>query len=183
MDSASEEAAETNWPSRSDGMVSIAHAFLANAKGNGCASPGFQVMVHLGQDPLAADEVFAATLEDGTHISSEALRRVTCDSGMMAVSETGQGMTVGRRTRSIPSAMRRALMLRDHGCRFPGCTHHQFLHGHHIKHWLYGGETSVNNLVLLCSHHHHLVHEGGFTLTWSTEGQLVFGAPDGHIEC
>jgi hypothetical protein len=181
MDSASSEAAEGKWPSRADGMVSMAHTFLANLKGHGGAGPGFQVMVHVGQDPLAADGVFAATLEDGTHISAEAFRRVTCDSGMVAVSDTGQGMTVGRRTRSIPTAMRRALMLRDHGCRFPGCTHKQFLHGHHIQHWLHGGETSVDNLALLCSHHHHLVHEGGFTLSWSTEGQLIFSAPDGEV--
>jgi hypothetical protein len=77
--------------------------------------------------------------------------------------------------------MRRALMLRDQGCCFPGCTHDQFLHGHHIKHWLNGGQTSVDNLVMLYSHHHHLVHEGGFTLTWSMEGQLIFSAPDGQI--
>jgi hypothetical protein len=166
MNSASSEAAKGKWPSRADGMLSMAHTFLANPKGHGGTGPGFQVMVHVGQDPLAADEVFAATLEDGTHISAVALRRVTCDSGMVAVSETGQGMTVGHRTRSIPSTMRRALMVRDHGCRFPGCTHHQFLHGHHIRHWLHGGETSMDNLVMLCSHHHHLVHEGGFTLTW-----------------
>jgi hypothetical protein len=96
---------------RPGGMVKL-HTFLANPKGHGGAGPGFQVMVHVGQDPLTADGVFAATLEDGMQLSAEALRRVTCDSAMVAVSETGQGMTVGRRTRSIPSAMRRALMLR-----------------------------------------------------------------------
>jgi hypothetical protein len=181
IDSASSEAAKSRYPSRVDGMLSISHAFLANPKGHGGAGPNFQVMVHVGQDPLAADGVFAATLEDGTHISAEAFRRVSCDSGMGTVSDTGQGMTVGRRTRSIPSAMRRALMVRDHGCRFPGCTHNHFLHGHHIQHWLHGGDTSVDNLVMLCSHHHHLVHEGGFTLSRSTEGQLIFSAPDGKL--
>ena len=62
---------------------------------------------------------------------------------------------------------RRALVLRDRGCCFPGCTHTRFLHGHHWRHWLHGGETSLANLLLLCPFHHGLVHEGG----WSVEGR------------
>ena len=60
-------------------------------------------------------------------------------------------LDVGRRTRSIPPAIRRALWVRDRGCRFPGCRHTRFLHGHHVRHWLAGGETRLDNLVLLCS--------------------------------
>ena len=56
-------------------------------------------------------------------------------------------------------------MVRDGGCAFPGCLHTRFLHAHHIKHWLHGGETRLDNLVLLCSFHHHLVHEGGWTIS------------------
>ena len=70
-------------------------------------------------------------------------------------------------------------MLRDRGCAFPGCTHDRFLHGHHIRHWLHGGETSVENLSLLCTHHHRLVHEGGWSLARTAEGELCFRAPDG----
>jgi predicted restriction endonuclease len=55
-------------------------------------------------------------------------------------------------------------------------SYHQFLHGHHIQHWLHRGETSVDNLVMLCSRHHHLVHEGGFTLTWSTDYDWAISA-------
>ena len=82
-----------------------------------------------------------------------------CGHGRLA-----SNLTIGRRSRSIPPAIRRALMLRDRGCAFPGCTHTRFLHGHHIQHWLHGGETSLDNLALLCSHHHHLVHEGGWSV-------------------
>ena len=89
-------------------------------------------------------------------------------------------MSIGRRSRSIPPAIRRALRLRDRGCAFPGCTHDRFLHGHHIHHWLHGGETSVDNLSLLCSHHHRLVHEGGWSVERTAEGDLCFNAPDGH---
>ena len=70
--------------------------------------------------------------------------------------------------------------MRDRGCAFPGCTHNRFLHGHHIQHWLHGGETSLDNLSLLCSHHHHLVHEGGWSVERTAEGDLFFRAPDGH---
>ena len=76
-------------------------------------------------------------------------------------------------TRAIPSALRRALWVRDRGCRFPGCLHTRFLHGHHIQHWLHGGPTSLANLVLLCPRHHQLVHEGGFTIETADDGFLV----------
>lgn len=70
--------------------------------------------------------------------------------------------------------MRRALRVRDKGCRFPGCTNTRFIDGHHIKHWADGGETSLDNLVMLCRHHHHLVHEGGFTCEKSLAGEINF---------
>lgn len=76
---------------------------------------------------------------------------------------------------------RRALNKRDdHGCRFPGCTHTRYLHGHHIEHWADGGETKLDNLVLLCSHHHHLVHDDGFGCT-IIRGEIVFTTPDGAV--
>jgi hypothetical protein len=71
-------------------------------------------------------------------------------------------------------------MLRDRGCAFPGCTHARFLHGHHIRHWLHGGETSIDNLALLCTVHHRLVHEGGWTIARGADGRLVFTSPMGR---
>jgi hypothetical protein len=107
---------------------------------------------------------------------------VACDCGIVAVGhdQTGTNMSIGRRSRSIPPAIRRALILRDRGCAFPGCTHNHFLHGHHIQHWLHGGATSLDNLALLCTHHHHLVHEGGWAIERTSEGELRFRAPDGR---
>ena len=70
--------------------------------------------------------------------------------------------------------MHRALRSRDGGCRFPGCTNTRFVDGHHIKHWADGGETSLDNLVLLCRRHHHLVHEGGFACEKSADGEVFF---------
>jgi len=88
--------------------------------------------------------------------------------------ETGNPLSIGRKSRSIPPAIRRALRLRDAGCRFPGCTHDKFVDGHHIQHWADGGETSLDNLVLLCRRHHHLVHEGGFACERTSDGEVVF---------
>ena len=83
-------------------------------------------------------------------------------------------LDVGRKTRSIPPSIRRALHKRDDGCRFPGCTAHKYVDAHHVVHWADGGETKVNNLVTLCRHHHRAVHEGGFDVRMSADGQPVF---------
>lgn len=96
----------------------------------------------------------------------ETFERLACDCGVVEMHEDvdGNPLNIGRKSRSIPPAMRRALKHRDGGCRFPGCTATRFVDGHHIRHWSEGGETSMDNLVLLCRHHHRLVHEGGFGL-------------------
>ena len=86
---------------------------------------------------------------------------------------------MGRRTRAIPPAMRRALHIRDRGCRFPGCPSTHRLHGHHVRHWAKGGETSLDNLVLLCPFHHRLVHEGGFDVHRLDDGVFRFVSPHG----
>jgi len=93
---------------------------------------------------------------------------------------TDPGLNIGRRARSIPPAIRRALTLRDRGCCFPGCTHTLFLHGHHIQHWLHGARPAWPTSRLLCTFHHHLVHEGGWTIARGENGELAFSAPDGR---
>jgi hypothetical protein len=176
---AGDASAETCWPSLADGAVALAQSFLAGHPVSGTGGERFQVMVHLDQEPLGADGEWAATLEDGTRVSAEALRRVACDCGLVAVGGNGERLNIGRRARSIPPAIRRALMLRDRGCAFPGCNRTRFLHGHHIEHWLHGGETRLGNLVMLCTFHHHLVHEGGWTITASADGGFRFHSPGG----
>ena len=73
-------------------------------------------------------------------------------------------VSVARKTRNIPTALRRALLARDRGCRFPGCDNTRYIDAHHVRHWAHGGETSLGNLVLLCRRHHRLVHEDGYTI-------------------
>jgi hypothetical protein len=171
------------WPSRADGAVRVAESYLSGHPVTGNGGERFQVMVHLGQEALGADGQWAATLGDGSRISAETLRRVACDCGLVAVGGDGEGenLNIGRRSRSIPPALRRALMVRDHGCAFPGCSHTRFLHAHHIEHWLHGGETSLNNTVLACSHHHHLLHEGGWTISRDSDGSFLFHSPSGRV--
>ena len=172
-------SAETCWPSRADGAVKLAESFLAGNPMTGTGGERFQVMVHLDQEVLGSDGALAGTLEDGTRVSAETLRRIACDCGLVATGRDGEALNIGRRARSIPPAIRRALMLRDRGCAFPGCTHTAFLHGHHVEHWLHGGETSLDNLVMLCTFHHHLVHEGGWTVTSGADGAFAFHSPAG----
>jgi hypothetical protein len=107
-------------------------------------------------------------------------RRLACDAALVGLLEDAEGipLSVGRQTRSIPPWLRRALQARDGGCRFPGCTHTRFVDGHHIRHWADGGETSLDNLVLLCRYHHRLVHEGGFACERTVTGEVIFRSPD-----
>jgi len=171
--------AETPWPSQADGMVGLAESFLAGNPVSGNGGERFQVMVHLDQEALGPDGALAGTLEDGSRVSSETFRRVACDCGLVAVAHDGQALNIGRRTRSIPPAIRRALRLRDHGCAFPGCSNTRFVHAHHVEHWLHGGSTSLENLVMLCTFHHRLVHEGGWRVSAEADGVFCFHSPAG----
>ena len=115
-------------------------------------------------------------------VSAETSRRLACDASVVEVRHGPDGriLDVGRRTRTIPPAIRRALEVRDRGCRFPGCGL-RFTDAHHVVHWADGGETKLDNLVLLCRHHHRLLHEEGFRLElnpWEG-GRPVFYDPRG----
>ena len=103
-------------------------------------------------------------------------RRIACDAGVvvMVEGEDGEPLSVGRKRRTVPPSIRRALKSRDAGCRFPGCLHTRHLEAHHIEHWAEGGETSLENLVHLCSFHHRELHEGGFRIERATGGELRF---------
>ena len=111
------------------------------------------------------------------------MRRIACDGSLLHLSEdiAGNPLDIGRKTRAVPPAMRRALQARDSGCRFPGCSHRRFVDAHHIEHWADGGKTSIDNLVLLCRGHHRLVHEGGFGLEKIADGRMRFTRPDGRV--
>ena len=164
-----------------DALTRVAESFLAHGEAAGCGGDRHQIVVHLEQDPLASDSTLAATLDDGTRISAETFRRISCDAGLVPMlhGQHGQAVDVGRRTRTISSSLRRALWSRDGGCQFPGCTNRLYVHAHHIDHWAHGGPTSADNLVLLCSAHHRLVHEGGFQVSRGSDA-VEFRDPHGR---
>lgn len=123
-----------------------------------------------------------ARLEDGTRVPAETSRRLSCDCGVVRMTRAPDGaiLDVGRRTRSIPPALRRALEVRDGGCRFPGCNA-RFTDGHHVTHWADGGPTSLANCLLLCRVHHRLVHEDGWRVEWWDDGRAAFRDPRGQV--
>jgi hypothetical protein len=125
-----------------------------------------RLVVHVDAALLSSDGGGRSELEDGPVISPETARRLGCDAELVAqVERDGVPVSAGRRRRTVPPALRRLLEARDGDtCCFPGCERRRHLHAHHRRHWAHGGETSLDNLVLLCFHHHRLVHEGGYTI-------------------
>jgi hypothetical protein len=124
-----------------------------------------------------------AELPSGDCLGVETARRLACDAGIVEVLVDGQRqpLSVGRKTRSIPSSIKRALQVRDRTCRFPGCENRLFLDGHHIRHWADGGETTLNNLVHLCGFHHRCIHEQGYQMSMDDSGRVTFRHPRGHV--
>jgi Domain of unknown function (DUF222)/HNH endonuclease len=171
--------AEPATPGRADGLIAIAERTLAPAPAEqtqrgtgGGAHHVHQVVIHLDQAVLGPDGAREAFLDDGTQVSAQTFRRVSCDGALVAVT-TGEGgavLDVGRQTRVVPAAIRRALWARDRGCRFPMCSNRRFVDAHHVRHWAHGGRTSLDNLVLLCGFHHRLLHEGGFRVSLDATG-------------
>ena len=117
----------------------------------------------------------------GIHVSAETARRMACDAATVTMHHGlgGEILDVGRRTRTISPALRRALSARDRQCRFPGCGNRR-CDSHHIEHWADGGRTVLDNLVLLCRRHHRAVHEEGFRVTIDAAGGAQFLQPDGR---
>ena len=107
------------------------------------------------------------------------LMRSLCDARVEVALHGPDGATVGiaRASQQIPHWLRRHITSRDHTCRFPGCERH-IRHIHHIHWWTNGGHTNADNLCGLCWHHHHLVHEGNWTIEGNPTGELTFVSPD-----
>ena len=171
------EFAEESWSARqADALVAIAKCYLGgNAKEPLGNAENYQVTVHVDQAAL--------TECDGrSGLPIESVRRISCDSDKVVVLENADGepLSVGRKTRTVPAAIKRALWARDKGCAFPGCCNRRFVDAHHVKHWSAGGETCLDNLMLLCSRHHRLVHEGGFSIQKDYLDCWMFKRPDGR---
>ncbi len=170
------ELANESWSARqADAIVDVAKSYLSGNKATSSApSENYQVVIHVDR----------AALVDGEGRSGlpvESVRRLCCDADTVTIveDENGEPLNIGRKSRTIPTAIKRALWARDKGCRFPGCHRKRFVDGHHIEHWTNGGETSLGNLILLCSMHHRHVHEGGFRIEKDYQDRWCFVRPDG----
>lgn len=165
---------------RADALVEICRDHLDH--GRLPASGGERPHVSLTVDLAALEDRTGTPCEvDGSGVVTPAAAlRLACDAGISRVITRGpsEPLDVGRRTRTIPPALRRALVVRDGGCRYPGCERPQrWCDGHHIQHWIRGGRTNLDNLVLLCRRHHRRVHEHGETITLKGTEVLVGRGP------
>jgi Domain of unknown function (DUF222)/HNH endonuclease len=172
----------THGQQQADALALVAETALAHGLDPGAGSERYQVVVHVDAAVLAdPDQPGQSALADGVRVSAETSRRLACDATRVVMHHAGDGpvLDVGRRTRAIPPALRRALQARDRGCRFPGCgvRHAQ---GHHLQHWANGGPTRLDNLALLCRLHHGAVHEEGYQVERDTDGTLHFRTPGGR---
>jgi hypothetical protein len=169
---------------RADAFGLLAESVLAGNLDPGAAGDRYQVVVHVNVDVLRDDagkEQSALEDEDGIHVPAQTSRRIACDASRVVMRHGPDGtvLDVGRKTRTIPPAIRRALAARGHTCRFPGCSC-RHCDAHHVRHWAAGGPTRLDNLVLLCRRHHRAVHEEGFTVELRDDGDARFFRPDGR---
>lgn len=174
-----EEDDRTPAQRRADALVDLARSSLDG--GTGSSRP--QLHVHVDLERLTRARSGMGESGTGQVLSHPAIQRLACDATVSRIvfGPDSQPLDLGRKHRVIPEWLRRALIARDRHCTFPGCDRpHWWCDGHHIEHWTDGGSTNLDNLTLLCRHHHTLVHDGGWTLA-GTPGNLVLRRPDGSL--
>ncbi|RAO58749.1 hypothetical protein LUPAC06_02339 [Micromonospora saelicesensis] len=164
---------------RADALGEICRLALRTGQlpDNGGDRPQLVVTVSLEE---LVNGVRAGTLETGTRLTPGAVRRLACDAGVLPVVLDGnsQVLDVGRQRRLFTGPLRRALVLRDVGCAFPGCDRPpRWCDGHHIRHWADGGVTALGNAVLLCGYHHRFIHRGDWTVRLAADGRPEFLPP------
>ncbi|MFF0314674.1 DUF222 domain-containing protein [Micromonospora sp. NPDC005252] len=138
-----------------------------------------QIVVTTSYDGLGR-QLGGGTLDTGFELAPETVRRLACDAAILpaVLGSAGQPLDVGRQRRLITGPLRRALVLRDRGCAFPGCDRPpRWCDAHHIRHWANGGNTSLPNAVLLCGHHHRHIHHSDWTVQLSGDGHPEFIPP------
>jgi hypothetical protein len=164
---------------RADALIEVCRLVLntGDLPVNGGDRP--QVAVTVAFDPLRR-ELGVGTLDTGHRLTATATRRLACDAQILPaiLGSDGQALDVGQSRRLITGTLRRALVLRDGGCAFPGCTRPpRWCDGHHIRSWASGGPTSLDNSVLLCGHHHRLIHHSDWTVRLGHDGHPEFLPP------
>jgi hypothetical protein len=164
---------------RADALVQMCRLAGAATPEAGGAKPHVSVTIDwqtLRDGLTATASTPGGRLGSGMPIHASTARRLACDATLIpaVLGSAGEPLDIGRATRLVPAGMRRALVLRDRGCRFPGCDRPpQWTDAHHVQPWAQGGATRVGNLLLLCRHHHTTVHEGGWRLDYDVKTNTV----------
>ena len=163
---------------RADALVALCSTRIAEDADADRAT----VVVHARLGDLVGTEG-SAEIEDGGRLHPETARRLLCDARIQSVLEdrAGEPVRLGRLSREPSPAMLRQLRYRDSECRFPGCGSRRFTQAHHIVWWGDGGTTDLENLVLVCTFHHRLVHEDGWTIQRGHDGDVRWFRPDGRL--
>ena len=163
---------------RADALVLMCSQQLASERDQDRAT----VVVRAELDVLV-DKSKSCELDDGAVIHPEVARRLACDGRLQTVATDAHKQTVGigRTSRVVPPWLARELRYRDRGCAFPGCGTTRYLSAHHIKHWIEGGRTDLDNLTLLCGFHHKLVHEFCWKVRLLAWGETEWRRPNGEI--
>lgn len=131
-------SAQARRARRADALVRVAESYLEPDGRPRSLAEKYQVHLHLD---LRRDADGPVVDPDAPALAEDTIRRLGCEAGLVPVlHDGGEILSVGRRTRAVPPAIRRALRLRDRGCRFPGCTHTRHVDAHHVRHWADGGE-------------------------------------------
>jgi hypothetical protein len=169
---------------RVDALGEISRRYLDRSDRPTVAGERPHVTVTVASDALRNDTNAAAELDHVGPVGAETVRRLACDASITRVVLSGRSepLDVGRKTSVISPAMRRAVIVRDRHCRFPGCDRPQtWCDAHHVQHWADGGTTALANLLLLCRRHHRMVHvRGGFRLEM-LDGRPAFRRTDGSL--
>ncbi len=185
-----DRAADCWRAQQADALVAIVKAYFggrardgasgeASAESDGTAA---RRSAFTADHSLVVVHVDEKSLPGGTgraDLPIETVKRYLCDGSVIAVVEDDRGnpLDVGRKQRTVTTPIRRALWSRDRGCSFPGCHRTRYVDAHHIQHWTNGGETKLENLTLLCTHHHTCCTKAGSRFKATRTAKSISGGP------
>ncbi|MCG5459036.1 HNH endonuclease [Micromonospora sp. PSH03] len=164
---------------RHDALADICRLALRTGELPDSGGDSAQIVITTNYDGLTR-QLSTGALDIGLELTPGTVRRLACDAAILpaVLGGTGQVLDVGRQRRLITGPLRRALVIRDRGCAFPGCDRPpRWCHAHHIHHWADGGTTNLDNAVLLCGHHHRHVHQADWVVRLGDDGHPEFIPP------